>query len=297
MFFYFSFPHKKKRVSPLPLHKHKKSPNPESPNPKPRLTMRGSTARVAAAALVLATIASCDAFAIGLRFNHTECFHKEISTDRALGGDGEDPDHGHGHLLPFTVVAAYVVSKDKADMDLDRGDDWPGGPKVEVEVTQPDGVRIFREDHAKSRGDVRVEGTGVGHYSICFTNVGKRGRWAWLSGHHTPDDEAEAFVRVLYFQPVHHHETEAADKLVKRHGPGAKDVAPMHPKGDKASGQRGEILHKSGAADIKRLALNLQDEISLMREELAYLKAGHSGGWLDVRVTPHGSHHGQTESE
>eukprot|EP00740_Mantoniella_antarctica_P020694 CAMPEP_0198688108 /NCGR_PEP_ID=MMETSP1468-20131203/92378_1 /TAXON_ID=1461545 /ORGANISM="Mantoniella sp, Strain CCMP1436" /LENGTH=297 /DNA_ID=CAMNT_0044437231 /DNA_START=41 /DNA_END=931 /DNA_ORIENTATION=+ len=235
--------------------------------------MRGSTARVAAAALVLATIASCDAFAIGLRFNHTECFHKEISTDRALGGDGEDPDHGHGHLLPFTVVAAYVVSKDKADMDLDRGDDWPGGPKVEVEVTQPDGVRIFREDHAKSRGDVRVEGTGVGHYSICFTNVGKRGRWAWLSGHHTPDDEAEAFVRVLYFQPVHHHETEAADKLVKRHGPGAKDVAPMHPKGDKASGQRGEILHKSGAADIKRLALNLQDEISLMREELAYLKA------------------------
>jgi hypothetical protein len=46
----------------------------------------------------------------------------------------------------------------------------------------------------------------------------KHGRWAWFSDHHGPDDEVEAFVRVLYFQPVHHDEHEQLDKLVKKHG-------------------------------------------------------------------------------
>jgi hypothetical protein len=101
-------------------------------------------------------------------------FHKEIAHERAVpshpgGGDEDDAAH-----LPFTVVAAYVVSKDKADLDPNLGNDWRL-PKVEVSVTQPDGKSIFNDEHAKSRGDVRVEGVGVGHYSICFTNVGKRG--------------------------------------------------------------------------------------------------------------------------
>lgn len=230
----------------------------------------GSAAQ--ALALALLTIASSsvqtvDGFAVGLRFNHTECFHKEISRDRAAGYT-----HGRPEELPFTVVAAYVVSKKRADLNADLGNDWRL-PKVEVTVTQPDGTRIFNDGHAKARGEVRVEGEGVGHYSLCFTNVGKNGRWAWSSEHHTAADEKEAFVKVLYFQPVHHDEREKLDKIVKEHAPGAKQEAPVHPHGDKASGKRGKILHKSGADDVKRLALNLQDEISLMREELTYLKA------------------------
>jgi hypothetical protein len=37
----------------------------------------------------------------------------------------------------------------------------------------------------------------------------------------------KAFVRVIYFQPVHHDDREQAEKLVERHGPGAeaRDVA------------------------------------------------------------------------
>jgi hypothetical protein len=54
----------------------------------------------------------------------------------------------------------------------------------------------------------------------------------------------------------------------------ARQENPVHPKGDAISGKRGAILHKSNAEDVKRLALNLQDEISLMREELTYLKVG-----------------------
>ena len=43
-------------------------------------------------------------------------------------------------------------------------------PAMEVTVTQPDGTTIYREQHGKARGDFRVEGQGVGHYSICFVN-------------------------------------------------------------------------------------------------------------------------------
>ena len=87
------------------------------------------------------------------------------------------------------------------------------------------------------------------------------------------DHEMQAFVKVLYFQPVHHDEHEKVSKLIKKHTAGARHVAPEHPKGDKAAGKRGKILHKSGAEEVKRLALNLQDEVTLMREELTYLKA------------------------
>ena len=204
------------------------------------------------------SIRPVEGFAVGLRFNHTECFHKEIAAERAAGGEDK---------LVFTVVGAYVMSKDKSDLNLDDGADDGRLPKVEVTVTQPDGTQIFRDEHAKSRGDIRVEGEGVGHYSICFTNVGTYGRWTWFTDQHNRDYEITGFVKVLYFQPVH-NDTDKLANLVSR-----KRRAPQHPKGDKSSGKRGKILDRNGAHDVKVLALNLEDEVNLMREELAYLKA------------------------
>jgi hypothetical protein len=60
---------------------------------------------LALVAIALAPLPRTDAFAVGLRFNHTECFHKEIAHERAAGTDDG------GASLGFTVVASYVVSK------------------------------------------------------------------------------------------------------------------------------------------------------------------------------------------
>lgn len=212
-----------------------------------------------------AIIRPAHAFAVGLRFNHTECFHKEIAPERA------EAAHVSPDEMPFQVVGAYLVSKSRADLNPEHhgSSDW-NLPKVEVTVTQPDGTRIFVDDHSKARGDIQCSGRGVGHYSVCFTNVGKRGRWAWNDAW-ASEDKVDAYVRVLYFQPVHHEDQEKADKLVERHA--ARHEPARRPVGNKALGNRGKILHKKSTSEVKGLALALGDEISLMRQEVNYLKA------------------------
>ena len=78
-----------------------------------------------------------------------------------------------------------------------------------------------------------------------------------------------SYVRVHYFQPVHVEDR----RDVRREGAdGGEQATPRAPSGDKSLGKRGALFDDQHAKDVKALALNLKDEISLMRQELFYLK-------------------------
>ena len=103
---------------------------------RPRV-VSGRSASLALVTIVVVALSSslktADGFAIGVRFNDTECFHKEISHERAVAAsahDGGAPDEDPSDL-PFTVVGAYVVSKDREHLDAETSKDW-NLPKVEA---------------------------------------------------------------------------------------------------------------------------------------------------------------------
>ena len=79
-----------------------------------------------------------------------------------------------------------------------------------------------------------------------------------------------SYVRVHYFQPVHVEDHEAMS--VAKEQTEANKRRPELPSGDKSLGKRGALFDDQHAKDVKALALNLKDEISLMRQELFYLK-------------------------
>ena len=241
--------------------------------------MGRSVSPLACALCVFALIASCvpstNAFAIEIAFNETECFSKQIETARDVDGSLN---------LPFRVLGAYVVSKDPHKYyEMQRGE--RNLAIVSVEVTQPDGQVIHRDKDGKSRSEFDVDAHGVGTYSICFTNAGTKGKKAWFQAlpHQKKPQEVSAFVRVHYFQPVHDDDSDAQNaeiETLRQQSPkntkGADAAVPRKTesttkKGSKESASK--VLSTAHASDINVLALNLQDEISLMRQELFYLKA------------------------
>jgi hypothetical protein len=230
--------------------------------------MTRHTRAIALAALAFffamgSVVPGADAFAIGLRFNETECFSKYIEKSRDLSGrDGRE--------MEFNVIGKYVVSKEAKFLE-ETSDDFKLS-KLEVVVRQPDGKIIHRETQGKSRGEFEVTARGVGTYSLCFTNAGNKGRQSWTHAlpHQKKEQEMTSYVRVHYFQPVHvedHVAMSAAKEQTE-----ANKRRPELPSGDKSLGKRGAIFDEQHAEDVKALALNLKDEISLMRQELFYLK-------------------------
>jgi hypothetical protein len=243
------------------------------------IKMGRSVSPMACALCVFALIASCvpstNAFAIEIAFNETECFSKQIETARDVDGSLN---------LPFRVLGAYVVSKDPHKYyEMQRGE--RNLAIVSVEVTQPDGQVIHRDKDGKSRNEFDVDAHGVGTYSICFTNAGTKGKKAWFQAlpHQKKPHEVSAFVRVHYFQPVHEDDSDAQNaeiETLRQQSPkntkGADAAVPRKTesttkKGSKESASK--VLSTAHASDINVLALNLQDEVSLMRQELFYLKA------------------------
>ena len=232
------------------------------------IRMTRPTRAIALAALAIffamgSVVPGADAFAIGLRFNETECFSKYIEKSRDLSGrDGRD--------MEFKVIGKYVVSKEAKFLE-ETMDDFKLS-KLEVVVRQPDGKIIHRETQGKSRGEFEVTARGVGTYSLCFTNAGNKGRESWTHAlpHQKKDQEMTSYVRVHYFQPVHVEDHEAMS--VAKEQTEANKRRPELPSGDKSLGKRGALFDDQHAKDVKALALNLKDEISLMRQELFYLK-------------------------
>jgi hypothetical protein len=78
---------------------------------------------------------------------------------------------------------------------------------------------------------------------------------------------------VHYFQPVHADDESAIAELESKTMDGAREKKPEKPHGDKSLGKREGLLTHDHAKEVRALALNLQDEISLMRQELFYLKS------------------------
>lgn len=241
------------------------------------LSRRSPLAATALLALAIAAIVpGARGFAVEVGFNETECFSKQIENARDLDDS---------HALPFRVMGAYVVSKDPHKYyEMQRGE--RSLAMVEVEVTQPDGTIIHRDSQGKSRSEFDVTGAGVGTYSICFTNAGTKGKKAWNFAlpHQKDAQQKPAYVRVHYFQPVHADDddeidahlaksprnTKSDDASVPRK---AESVNAVNSGGKRASARAGKALSAGHASDINVLALNLQDEVSLMRQELFYLKA------------------------
>jgi hypothetical protein len=236
---------------------------------------RSSVSPLAALALCAFTIASVvpssNAFAIEIAFNETECFSKYIEDAR---------DFDHSRASRFRVMGAYVVSKDPHKYyESQKGE--RNLAVVQVEVKQPDGTIVHREEDGKSRSEFDVGGRGVGTYSICFTNAGTKGKRAWFSAlpHQKSRQQLPAHVRVHYFQPVHEDdevavaEVRAKSPKNTREGDASvprKAAAEGNARGDSSSTKAFSAGH---ASEINALALNLQDEVSLMRQELFYLKA------------------------
>lgn len=223
-----------------------------------------------ALAMIASTVKSTNAFAIEIAFNETECFSKEIENAR---------DADNSHELPFRVLGAYVVSKDPHKYyEMQRGE--RNLAIVQVEVKQPDGTVIHRDREGKSRSEFDVNGVGVGSYAICFTNSGTKGKKSWLQAlpHQKKPQEAPAYVRVHYFQPVHDDDTDEIDEYLAKSPKNTKGGDANVPRKADASGGKkakdtSKVLSAGHASDINVLALNLQDEVSLMRQELFYLKA------------------------
>lgn len=238
------------------------------------LSRRSPLAATALLALAIATIVpGARGFAVEVGFNETECFSKQIENARDLDDS---------HALPFRVMGAYVVSKDPHKYyEMQRGE--RSLAMVEVEVTQPDGTIIHRDSDGKSRSEFDVMGTGVGTYSICFTNAGTKGKKAWNFAlpHQKDEQQKPAYVRVHYFQPVHADDGDEIDAHLAKSPRNTKSDDASVPRkaesvnagGKRASAHAGKALSAGHASDINVLALNLQDEVSLMRQELFYLKA------------------------
>ena len=235
------------------------------------LSRRSPLAATALLALAIAAIVpSARGFAVEVAFNETECFSKQIENAR-------DPDGSHE--LPFRVMGAYVVSKDPHKYyEMQRGE--RSLAVLQVEVTQPDGTIIHRDSEGRSRSEFDVTGAGVGTYSICFTNAGSKGKKAWMFAlpHQKVSQERSAYVRVHYFQPVHADDDDEIDAHLAKSPRNTKSADTSVPRKaesmhTKQNSQTGKALSAGHASDINVLALNLQDEVSLMRQELFYLKA------------------------
>jgi|TARA_B100001540_G_scaffold214937_1_gene189705 hypothetical protein len=233
----------------------------------PRLSAFLRLAAIACFCLLSASIPAADAFAIPIAFNQSECFSKYIEKSRDL--DGAD-----GRSMAFRVMGSYVVSKDQKYY-AGAAEDYKLSKMIEVKVRQPDGKIIHRNERGSPRGEFDVEGKGVGTYSICFTNSGNKGRKAWSLAlpHQRAAQEDVAHVRVHYFQPVHADDASAIAELESKTMDGAREKKPEKPHGDKSLGKREGLLTHDHAKEVRALALNLQDEISLMRQELFYLKS------------------------
>ena len=88
-------------------------------------------------------------------------------------------------------------------------------------------------------------------------------------------------MRVHYFQPVHADDGDEIDAHLAKSPRNTKSDDTSVPRkaesvnagGKRASAHAGKALSAGHASDINVLALNLQDEVSLMRQELFYLKA------------------------
>ena len=237
------------------------------------LSRRSPLAATALLALAIAAIVpSARGFAVEVAFNETECFSKQIENAR-------DPDGSHE--LPFRVMGAYVVSKDPHKYyEMQRGE--RSLAMLQVEVTQPDGTIIHRDSEGKSRSEFDVMGAGVGTYSICFTNAGTKGKKAWTFAlpHQKIEQQKSAYVRVHYFQPVHADDDDEIDAHLARSPRNTVSADAAVPRkaesvnagGKKQNAQTGKALSAAHASDINVLVLNLQDEGSLMRQELSYLK-------------------------
>jgi hypothetical protein len=153
---------------------------------------------------------------------------------------------------------------------------------VQVEVTQPDGTIIHRDSEGRSRSEFDVMGSGVGTYSICFTNAGTKGKKAWMFAlpHQKEQQQRPAYVRVHYFQPVHADDDEEIEAHLAKSPKNTRGGDASVPRvsssstgGKTGNSNAGKALSAGHASDINVLALNLQDEVSLMRQELFYLKA------------------------
>jgi hypothetical protein len=237
------------------------------------LSRRSPLAATALLALAIAAIVpSARGFAIEVAFNETECFSKQIENARDLDDS---------HALPFRVMGAYVVSKDPHKYyETQRGERLLAS--VQVEVTQPDGTIIHRDSEGRSRSEFDVMGSGVGTYSICFTNAGTKGKKAWMFAlpHQKEQQQRPAYVRVHYFQPVHADDDEEIEAHLAKSPKNTRGGDASVPRvssssnvGKTGNSNAGKALSAGHASDINVLALNLQDEVSLMRQELFYLKA------------------------